>query len=197
MFTDVIVEPGRPVGPLLVSDVTNTSVTLSWNPPEYLGGGTLTCYIIEARLITCADIIKNIEIADADQTTYVVDNLETNKVYVFRVYAENETGMGDALILRTPVRVKEFIVSRPKTLRPEDPALTSGLARMVARMVDVPCPFPPRSPSAPCSLSPGGPAGRLRWHLNWHPYPGLLSLVPPVNVATARSCSRSGDVAVV
>nr|XP_027214444.1 immunoglobulin-like and fibronectin type III domain-containing protein 1 [Penaeus vannamei] len=106
---DVIVEPGRPVGPLLVSDVTNTSVTLSWNPPEYLGGGTLTCYIIEARLITCADIIKNIEIADADQTTYVVDNLETNKVYVFRVYAENETGMGDALILRTPVRVKEFI----------------------------------------------------------------------------------------
>lgn len=55
---DVIVEPGRPIGPLLVSDVTNTSVTLSWNPPEYLGGGSLTCYIIEARLITCADIIK-------------------------------------------------------------------------------------------------------------------------------------------
>lgn len=46
---------------------------------------------------------------DPGTTTYVVDNLETDVVYVFRVYAENETGMGDALVLRTPVRIRENI----------------------------------------------------------------------------------------
>lgn len=57
-FAGVVVEPGPPVGPLVVSSVTNTSVNLSWNPPDNLGGGQLTSYIIEARMTMHADIIK-------------------------------------------------------------------------------------------------------------------------------------------
>lgn len=46
---------------------------------------------------------------DADQTTYVVENLETDQVYVFRVYAENEAGLGPGLLLHTPVKVRQGI----------------------------------------------------------------------------------------
>lgn len=52
-------EPEHPEGPLVASDVTDNSITLSWKPPLNLGGAdTLTCYIIEARMIAHADIIK-------------------------------------------------------------------------------------------------------------------------------------------
>ena len=46
---------------------------------------------------------------DADQTTYVVDNLETDQVYKFSVHAENEAGLGPGLLLHTPVRVRQGI----------------------------------------------------------------------------------------
>lgn len=54
----VVVEPGRPKGPLRVSEVTDTSVTLAWGPPDDLGGGDLISYVIEARRVDQADIIK-------------------------------------------------------------------------------------------------------------------------------------------
>ncbi|KAK4306771.1 hypothetical protein Pmani_021427 [Petrolisthes manimaculis] len=107
----VFVEPERPEGPLVVSDVTNNSITLSWNPPLNLGGGSLTCYIIEARMIAHADIIKNIELVEPEQTSFVVEGLEADQVYVFRVYAENEAGMSAALILTTPIRIRKGIAA--------------------------------------------------------------------------------------
>lgn len=45
---------------------------------------------------------------DADQTSHVVDNLEPDQVYVFRLYAENEAGLGPGLLL-PPVRIREGI----------------------------------------------------------------------------------------
>ena len=52
---------------------------------------------------------RNVELVEADQTSCVVEDLETDKVYVFRVYAENEAGMGPGLLLHTPVRIREGI----------------------------------------------------------------------------------------
>lgn len=54
----MVVEPGRAQSPLRVSNVTNTSVTLSWGPPEDLGGDTLTGYVIEARRVDQADVTE-------------------------------------------------------------------------------------------------------------------------------------------
>lgn len=52
------------------------------------------------------------ELVDADQTTYVVENLEPDQVYVFRLYAENEAGLGPGLLL-PPVRIREGIGKYP------------------------------------------------------------------------------------
>ena len=46
---------------------------------------------------------------DASETSFVLEGLDMNALYVFRVYAENEAGMGDALVMKNPVRVKENI----------------------------------------------------------------------------------------
>ena len=52
-------------------------------------------------------LFRTIEIVDPDETFVVFEGLTTGAIYHFRVYAENEGGMGDALILRTPVRIQE------------------------------------------------------------------------------------------
>ena len=41
--------PSKPMGPLLVSDLTETSVMLSWQPPAYDGGSEVTGYLIEVK----------------------------------------------------------------------------------------------------------------------------------------------------
>ncbi|RXG68637.1 hypothetical protein Avbf_00047, partial [Armadillidium vulgare] len=105
----VVVEPGIPKGPLIISEVTNTSLRLTWQPPDDLGGGKLVCYIIEARKVANLDIIKNIEIVEPEQTSFIVPDLEMSALYVFRVYAENEAGMGEGLVFQKPVRISENI----------------------------------------------------------------------------------------
>jgi titin len=47
MEVDIVDKPASPKGPLKVSDVTNQSALLSWQPPEDDGGAPITQYIIE------------------------------------------------------------------------------------------------------------------------------------------------------
>jgi titin len=44
---DIIDKPSSPKGPLRVSDVTNQTAVLSWQPPEDDGGSPINEYIIE------------------------------------------------------------------------------------------------------------------------------------------------------
>lgn len=39
--------PSRPQGPLLITEVTNDSVSLEWNPSESDGGSKITRYLVE------------------------------------------------------------------------------------------------------------------------------------------------------
>jgi Fibronectin type III domain len=47
--------PTRPQGPLLVTDVTNDSVCLEWNPPESNGGKEITKYIVQVNMMAKKD----------------------------------------------------------------------------------------------------------------------------------------------
>uniref|UniRef100_A0AAR2LAJ2 Titin n=1 Tax=Pygocentrus nattereri TaxID=42514 RepID=A0AAR2LAJ2_PYGNA len=45
----VLDKPGPPTGPVKVEEVTADSVTISWKPPEYDGGCTISNYLVEKR----------------------------------------------------------------------------------------------------------------------------------------------------
>lgn len=55
---EVIDVPTRPEGPLLLSNVTESSIQLNWYPPRDAGGGMLIGYIIDAREHVDLDVIR-------------------------------------------------------------------------------------------------------------------------------------------
>uniref|UniRef100_A0A3Q3K560 Titin n=1 Tax=Monopterus albus TaxID=43700 RepID=A0A3Q3K560_MONAL len=85
----VLDTPG-PVMNLEVTDITQTSVTLSWTPPEINGGSEVTHYIVEKREIdrkTWATVKAEVE---KDQIPFKVSGLIPGSEYYFRVIAVNE-----------------------------------------------------------------------------------------------------------
>lgn len=47
--------PSRPQGPLLITEVSNDSVCLEWNPPESDGGREITKYIVQVIMMAKKD----------------------------------------------------------------------------------------------------------------------------------------------
>uniref|UniRef100_A0A671S2E2 Titin n=1 Tax=Sinocyclocheilus anshuiensis TaxID=1608454 RepID=A0A671S2E2_9TELE len=45
----ILDKPGPPTGPIKVNEVSNNSVSISWEPPEYTGGCQVKHYIVEKR----------------------------------------------------------------------------------------------------------------------------------------------------
>ncbi|XP_036451085.1 roundabout homolog 2-like [Colossoma macropomum] len=97
--------PGPPSKPE-VTDVTKSSVSLSWRPgPE--DASLISSYVIEAfgQLVsnswqTVADHVKN--------TQYTVKDLRPNTVYVFIIRAVNAQGVGDPSPMSEPVRTQDI-----------------------------------------------------------------------------------------
>ncbi|XP_049270135.1 titin-like [Rhipicephalus sanguineus] len=102
----VVVPPSAPVGPLVIEEVTENSVRLSWKPPLNAGGDAVANYIVEYRDVSAAEIAKfSLRTPDA-RTRFTVEDLKCRHFYVFRVSAENQAGVGDALVDKKPVRVQ-------------------------------------------------------------------------------------------
>lgn len=79
---------------LEAGDITQTSVTLSWTPPENNGGSEVTHYIVEKREIdrkTWATVKAEVE---KDKIPFKVSGLIPGTEYYFRVIAVNEYGSG-------------------------------------------------------------------------------------------------------
>uniref|UniRef100_A0A673Z7W8 Roundabout guidance receptor 2 n=1 Tax=Salmo trutta TaxID=8032 RepID=A0A673Z7W8_SALTR len=98
--------PGPPSKPE-VTDVTKSSVSLSWEPgPEE--GSPVTSYVIEAfgsQLVsnswqTVADHVKT--------TQFTVKDLRPNTVYLFLIRAVNAQGLGDPSPMSEPVRTQDI-----------------------------------------------------------------------------------------
>ena len=79
---------------LMVANVTNTTVTLSWTPPD-TPNGIITQYQIQYRKNDSGSGSKftSLNIANAD-LTYTVTELTSNTEYVFRVRAFTVVGHG-------------------------------------------------------------------------------------------------------
>ncbi|XP_072302616.1 roundabout homolog 2-like isoform X1 [Eucyclogobius newberryi] len=97
--------PGPPSKPE-VTDVTKSSISLSWEPgPE--AGSPVSSYVIEAfgqsvsnSWQTVADHVKTIE--------FTVQDLRPNTVYLFIIRAVNAQGLGDPSPMSEPVRTQDI-----------------------------------------------------------------------------------------
>ncbi|XP_022530457.2 roundabout homolog 3 isoform X2 [Astyanax mexicanus] len=103
--------PGPPQKPV-VTDVSQSSVTLTWQPNQHEGGAAVTSYIIEAfsqsvgsTWQTVADQVK--------QEKHTVSGLYPNTVYLFIVRAVNSYGLSDPSPISEPVRTLDGSSSGP------------------------------------------------------------------------------------
>ncbi|KAG9263533.1 hypothetical protein AMEX_G23580 [Astyanax mexicanus] len=109
----VAVQPGRPTDPNLipsapskpeVTDVTRTSVTLSWKASP--NGATPTSYVIEAfshasgsSWVTLADHVKT--------ESFILKGLKPSAVYLFLVRAANAYGLSDPSPITDAIRTQD------------------------------------------------------------------------------------------
>ena len=90
-------KPSPPVGPIIFSDIGNTSVTVAWKPSENDGGSPIKEYILEAKEAKRATWSKVAKVKP-DITSYSVEDLKEKQEYVFRVMAENDVGRSEPLV---------------------------------------------------------------------------------------------------
>lgn len=105
VFTD---KPGAPVGPLHFTEITETSVSFSWKPPESDGGKPIRNYIIEKREVS-KNVWTGITSVDSETLICQATKLRTGQMYTFRVAAENEIGVGPYLESIEPIAPQKKI----------------------------------------------------------------------------------------
>ncbi|KAJ8416941.1 hypothetical protein AAFF_G00328190 [Aldrovandia affinis] len=88
---NILDKPGPPAA-FDISDITNESCFLAWNPPRDDGGSKVTNYIAERKATN--SLVWHKLSSTIKQTTFKACNLEAHKEYVFRVFAENQFGVG-------------------------------------------------------------------------------------------------------
>jgi hypothetical protein len=88
--------PGKPEGPMKVSDVTKEACVLSWKPPLDNGGSPIERYIIEKQDLARGGWGPAGE-TNADNNSFRVNKLTPGKEYLFRVRAVNKEGESEPL----------------------------------------------------------------------------------------------------
>ncbi|KAF2885739.1 hypothetical protein ILUMI_20443 [Ignelater luminosus] len=112
----ILDKPGKPEGPLEVSDVHKEGCKLKWNKPKDDGGLPLTGYSVEKQDVTTGRWVPA-GFVDPDKTDFEVTGLEPNKKYNFRVKAVNEEGESEPLESDMPILAKNpYDISAPPGL---------------------------------------------------------------------------------
>lgn len=99
----VLSKPGKPKGPIQVSEVTADGCKLAWQPPEDDGGQPLENYVVE-RMDT--DTGRWVPVCSSKAPEAEVGGLIEGKEYQFRVRAVNPDGESDALETDLPTLAK-------------------------------------------------------------------------------------------
>jgi len=81
--------PNQPQGPLRVTDMDETSMTINWSASK---SDNVTNYVIEIRDVRKAQW-NQIATVKSSQLSYRLDNLTENSDYYVRVRAQNEAGL--------------------------------------------------------------------------------------------------------
>ncbi|KAG7492124.1 hypothetical protein MATL_G00010910 [Megalops atlanticus] len=136
-------KPFMPIAPtsaptrLLVDDVTDTTCTLKWLPPDRIGAGGIDGYVIEY----CKEgdtewVVANKE--PVERNSFMVRGLPTGEKMNFRVVCVNIAGRSPPALLSQPVTVRE-IVELPKIRLPRQ--LRTKYIRKVGETINLVIPF--------------------------------------------------------
>ncbi|KAG8005569.1 Myosin-binding protein C, partial [Nibea albiflora] len=122
---------------LVVDDITDTSVTVKWRPPETIGAAGLDGYLVEYCIEGTNDwIISNTEITE--KTKYTITGLTPECKILVRVKAINAAGASSPRTLQHSILVKE-VVEPPKIRVPRH--LKQTYTRKVGEAVNLVVPF--------------------------------------------------------
>ncbi|XP_053059190.1 myosin-binding protein C, cardiac-type isoform X3 [Acinonyx jubatus] len=136
-------QPFMPIGPpsepthLAVEDVSDTTVSLKWRPPERVGAGGLDGYSVEYCREGCSEWVAALE-GLTERTSLLVKDLPTRARLLFRVRAHNMAGPGAPIATKEPVTVQE-ILQRPRLQVPRH--LRQTIQRKVGEPVNLLIPF--------------------------------------------------------
>ncbi|GAB5577774.1 myosin-binding protein C [Prionailurus iriomotensis] len=136
-------QPFMPIGPpsepthLAVEDVSDTTVSLKWRPPERVGAGGLDGYSVEYCREGCSEWVAALE-GLTERTSLLVKDLPTGARLLFRVRAHNMAGPGAPIATKEPVTVQE-ILQRPRLQVPRH--LRQTIQRKVGEPVNLLIPF--------------------------------------------------------
>lgn len=128
--------PGEP-NHLSVEDVSDTTVSLKWRPPERVGAGGLDGYSVEYCQEGCSEW-KAAQQGLTERTSLLVKDLPTGARLLFRVRAHNVAGPGAPVITKEPVTVRE-ILQRPRLQLPRH--LRQTIQKKVGEPVNLLIPF--------------------------------------------------------
>ncbi|KAL6113000.1 mybpc3 [Pungitius sinensis] len=127
-----IAPTSEPIG-LSLEDVTDTSISLKWRPPERIGSAELEGYGVEYCKEGTDEWIPAFE-GLTDRTSMVIRNLTTGDKLQFRVRAYNVAGASAPTTLPQPVTIRE-IMQRPKIWLPRN--LRQTLIKTVGETVNL------------------------------------------------------------
>uniref|UniRef100_A0A665WWF7 Myosin binding protein C, cardiac n=1 Tax=Echeneis naucrates TaxID=173247 RepID=A0A665WWF7_ECHNA len=146
----------EPVG-LCVEDISDTSISLKWRPPERVGSAELEGYVVEyckeGSKYWTDEWIPAIQ-GLTERTSLIVRDLTTGDKLQFRVRAFNMAGPSAPATLAQPVTIRE-IMQRPKIWLPRN--LRQTLIKKVGETVNLLIPFQ------------GKPRPKVTWHKDGEP----------------------------
>ncbi|XP_077645987.1 myosin-binding protein C, fast-type [Lonchura striata] len=153
--------PFMPIAPtsepthLVLEDVTDTTATLKWRPPERLGAGGIDGYLVEwCREGESTWTPANTELVERCGLT--VRGLPTGEKLLFRVVGVNIAGRSPPATMAQPVTIRE-IVERPKIRLPRH--LRQTYVRKVGEQVNLVIPFQGKPRPQVTWTKEGGPLG--------------------------------------
>uniref|UniRef100_G3SCQ2 Myosin-binding protein C, cardiac-type n=1 Tax=Gorilla gorilla gorilla TaxID=9595 RepID=G3SCQ2_GORGO len=136
-------QPFMPIGPpsepthLAVEDISDTTVSLKWRPPERVGAGGLDGYSVEYCPEGCSEWVAALQ-GLTEHTSILVKDLPTGARLLFRVRAHNMAGPGAPVTTTEPVTVQE-ILQRPRLQLPRH--LRQTIQKKVREPVNLLIPF--------------------------------------------------------
>ncbi|XP_059733070.1 myosin-binding protein C, fast-type isoform X1 [Bos taurus] len=136
-------KPFMPIAPtsepqhLTVEDVTDTTTTLKWRPPDKIGAGGIDGYLIE-YCVEGSDEWIPANTEPVERCGFTVKNLPTGAKITFRVVGVNIAGRSQPATLAQPVTIRE-IVEQPKIRLPRH--LRQTYVRKVGEHLNLVIPF--------------------------------------------------------